>query len=191
MGGAEVAGRVLQDVLRKLLLDRDISWVEALPHALRIHHDMIDITTGISPYQTMFGRERALAGLPWEPPRECWEAENFFDTMRQMDEDIARLLMEAHEKIAERVNARRQSGTPPQVGEWVWYLRPKEIGGNKLQSWWLGPYKVLDRVGERSYRLRTPQGEVFDAHEDQVKPCVWEDMGTPEATMRFPEGNSE
>ena len=185
-GRAEVAGRVVQDVLRKLLIDRNINWVEALPHALRIHHDMAEPTTGLSPYQIMFGRERTLAGLPWDPPRECQEASDFFAEMKHIDEEVARFMSEAHEKWANRINAHRKAGTPPAVGDWVWYLRPREVGGNKLQSWWLGPYKVVERVGERSYQVRTPRGEVLDVHLDQIKPCHWEMPESSGIPLQYP-----
>ena len=67
-------------------------------------------------------------------------------------------MSEAHEKWANRINAHRKAGTPPVVGDWVWYLRPREVGGNKLQSWWLGPYKVVERVGQRSYECELQGG---------------------------------
>ena len=167
-GRAEVAGRVLQDVLRKLLLDQDINWVEALPRALRILHDTPESVSGLSPYEIVFGRERAMAGLPWSPARECPEAREFFDRMQLIDQSVANALNEAHEALAEKVNSHRRERPPYEVGEWVWYLRPKSVGGAKLQSWWQGPFKVQARVGHSSYRLRTPQGQECDAHSDQL-----------------------
>ena len=77
-GRAEVAGRTLQDLLRKIHQDSKANWVEALPRALRIHHDTVDPVMGISPYQAIFGRERPLAGLPWRPELECEDANDFF-----------------------------------------------------------------------------------------------------------------
>ena len=195
-GRAEVAGRVVQDILRKLLIDSDIQWIEALPRALRIHHDMVDPLTNLSPYEIVFGRERSLAGLPWDTLRECPEAESFFEDMRGIDERVAFFLNEAHAKWAERVNAKRSEGPKYEVGDWVWYLRPRSVGGAKMQSWWQGRFRVLAKCGERSFRLRTPQGDEFDFHLDQLKICVWEDLGTPEGELPYPpptgqEGSSE
>ena len=89
-GLAEVAGRVVQDLLRRLLSENEINWVEALPRALRIHHDTLDPIIGMSPYEAMFGRERALGGLPWEVEMECREATEFLDEMQEIDGKIAR-----------------------------------------------------------------------------------------------------
>ena len=185
-GRAEVAGRVLQDVLRKILLDHEINWVEALPRALRILHDTPDPVSGLSPYEIVFGRERALAGLPWTPPRPVPEAHDFFEHMSEIDEKVAKALNEAHAALALKVNARRQGRTPYAEGEWVWYLRPRSVGGVKLQSWWQGPFKVCQRVGQSSYRLRTPQGQEFDAHADQLKPCVWTEPSDPTTSLQYP-----
>ena len=192
-GRAEVAGRVVQDLLRKILVDNDLNWVEVLPRALRIHHDMVDPVTNLAPYEVVFGRERSLAGLPWTSPRDCIEAEGFFEKMSEIDSRVSQSLNEAHAKLAERLNANRASGVGYTVGDWVWYLRPKNVGGAKLQTWWQGPFRVLSRAGERSYRLRTPQGEEFDVHQDQLKPCVWEDptIDPPWMTLRYPPGRMD
>ena len=185
-GRAEVAGRVVQDILRKLMVDNNVCWVEALPRALRIQHDTVDPLTNLSPYETVFGRERSLAGLPWEPPRDCPGAQAFFEKMSDIDQKVARLLNEAHEKWASKVNSRRAHGPSYREGDWVWYVRPKSVGGAKLQTWWQGPFKILLRVAEFSFRLRTPQGEEFDVHQDQLKPCIWEDLGPPVSTLQYP-----
>ena len=47
-----------------------------------------------------------------------------------------------------------------------------------MMSWWQGPFKVIERLDDNSYKLRTTQGEEFDTHAEQMKPCVWE--------MRYP-----
>ena len=65
--------------------------------------------------------------------------------------------------------------------------KTKVGGGVKLQSWWQGPFKVVERVGQRSYQLRTPQGEIFGAHVDQLKSCDWDDPDSPGVAMKYPE----
>ena len=65
-GRAERAGGQIISFLRKLHASEGINWVEALPRALRLHHDLVG-EAGLSPYQILFGRERNLAGLPYKP----------------------------------------------------------------------------------------------------------------------------
>ena len=120
----------------------------------------------------VFGRERSQAGLPWTSPTGCIEAEGPFEKMIEIDSRVSQSLNEARAKLAQRLNANRASGVAYTVGDWVWYLRPKNVGVAKLQTWWQGPFRVLSRAGERSYRPRTPQEEEFDVHQEELKPCV-------------------
>jgi hypothetical protein len=82
-GRAEKAGQQLIDMLRKLCVEQvHFTWVEALPQALRRIH-VLSGESGYSPYEIVFGRTRALASLPYQPPHESLEASDFI--MRQHD----------------------------------------------------------------------------------------------------------
>ena len=94
-GRAERAGQQLLSVLKKLYMEDGVNWVEALPRALRIHHDMCG-EGGLSPFQIMFGRERTVQGIPYTPERECEDAEQFFSRMEQIDHLVSRALEKAH-----------------------------------------------------------------------------------------------
>ena len=111
-GRAEVAGKVLIDLMRTLVLDHGQTWVEVLPRASRIHHDTVDPIMGMTPYQAMFGRERPLGGLPGDLEKECPEATEFFEHMAETDRAIAKKMETAHEKIARQVNGRRRRRPP-------------------------------------------------------------------------------
>ena len=75
-GRAEAAGKQIITLLRKMHTETGITWIEELPRAIRMHHDMIG-PSGLSPYQIVFERERNFAGLPLSPLRECEDAEEF------------------------------------------------------------------------------------------------------------------
>jgi hypothetical protein len=77
-GRAEVAGRVLNWILRRLHAQGTANWVEVLPRALQIHHDARDPVMGMSPYQVLFGRHRALAPIPWSVEGQSRDAVEFF-----------------------------------------------------------------------------------------------------------------
>ena len=81
-----------------------LSWVEALPRALRIYHDAIDPATNLSPYQVVFGRHRNDAGLPWEPEMVCEGADEFLARTSEVDTWLAERLNHIHERIARRRN---------------------------------------------------------------------------------------
>ena len=186
-GRAEVAGRILKDTLRALLIDKGIHWVEALPRALRILNDTPDPLTGLSPYEIMFGRTRNLGTLPWEPTQKSYAAEEFLQDMQDLDQEIAKALNNHHENLERTRNARRKERKNPyQIGDQAWVQRPNETGGIKLDTRYHGPYRVTARTGEHSYQVLIPGSGPLDVHISHMKPCHWETITGPCTYMQIP-----
>ena len=123
--------KVLQDILRKIGRgDPRFNWFQALPRVLRIHHDAVDPVRGFSPYQAVFGLDRAVGGLPWPVEKECLDASDFLEQMRELDSLIARRLNARHALVAAKLNDKRLKLPPPM--RWV-------IGsGSSGPRWWGG-----------------------------------------------------
>jgi len=168
-GRPEVAGKTLITTLRKLNFEGNVNWVEALPFALRLIHDRVG-ESGLSPHQIVFGRDRNLAGLPYTPPHVCEEASEFMDRVEELEKSVASMLNHVHEQAQRETNRNRLARSPPQIGSKVWVLRPKGVGGNKISTWWVGPYKLVERVGESSFKVQIRPGIFQDVHLDQIKP---------------------
>ena len=83
-----------------------------------------------------------LAGIPWQPVRECDEADTFLRHMEAVDKKVAYALNEAHRKIQQRVNNKRKPKAPFEDGCWIWLLSPKKVGGQKIERWWKGPFQT-------------------------------------------------
>jgi hypothetical protein len=151
-------------------MDHHINWVQALPRALSIHHDMVGEGT-LSPYQIMFGRDRNVQGIPYTPERICEDAQAFFHRMDTIDKLVATALQEKHIQTFARRNAslpHRESYSP---GDLVWlYRAPSLSTQSKLEPLWRGPLLVKVRVGEHSYELQDKLGHITKAHVDNLKP---------------------
>ena len=169
-GRAEMAGQQIMEKLRKLNVEENLNWVEALPRVFDRYHD-IPGESGQSPYEILFGRERSLGNLPYKPSKECEDAENYFGRMKEIDEKVARILNDKHDRISKAVNAKRKEFPVFEVGQKVWYLRP-EGSGEKLDSRWIGPEIITARVGEHSYEIRIKPGMVVQAHASALKAHV-------------------
>jgi len=115
-----------------------------------------------------------LAGIPWQPVRECAEVDTFLRQVDAVDKKVAHALNEAHGRTQKRVNAKRKAKAPFEDGSWVWLLYPKKVGGRKIERWWKGPFQVVQRVGEASSQIRTGESVLYDVHRDQLKPCLWD-----------------
>ena len=185
-GRAEVAGRVLMDILRKIHAQTNINWVEALPRALRIQHDAVNPITGLSPYEIMFGRPRNLAGLPWAPSKPSQDAQDFLDRRVEIDREVAEALNKAHAEVARQFNAHKKPKPPYNIGDWVWLMKPKQVGGVKIDTWWQGPYKIQARNGENSYVLTIPREPPFEVHVARLKPCIFEMELEPRFNLQVP-----
>ena len=86
-----------------------------------------------------------------------------------VDQKVAATLNDLHQRNAEVVNARRKDLKPLEVGSLVWYLRPRGRHREKLETYWLGPCPVLERVGNHSYVVELEPGRRQDAHRCQLK----------------------
>lgn len=187
-GRAEAAGKTLIGVLRKLNAEDKVNWVEALPRVLRVYHDNPG-ESGYSPFQLMFGRERNIAGVPYELVRECEGSVDFFARIQELERLAADALNAQHKAEAERINARRSKPAPYHPGDLVWYLRPRGSHVSKLDTWWLGPCRVVRRTGDLSYEIAVKPNVMQEVHMDQLKP-YWEDVihGTGVELFHFSSG---
>ena len=157
-GRAEVAGQVLIRKLRMINQDTGDNWVELLPYVIDRIHDTPG-ETGYSPYQLVFGRERPMQGLPLPLPKEAYEARDFCEYLRTMRSKAAAILNKKHK---DKAIAQRGVETTFAPGDVVWYLRPPNTG-DKLDSRWLGPAKVIERTGTRSYKVEVKHGKIVDS----------------------------
>ena len=108
-GRAEVAGQQVKEILRILCTQEKLNWVEALPRVLFILHNARG-ETGLTPYEIVFGRPRPIAGLPYDPPRDCEKSREFMNRMAEIDKTVADKLNDMHTKLASRLNKNRKLG---------------------------------------------------------------------------------
>ena len=68
----------------------------------------------------------------------------------------------------------------------MWYLRPRGKPGEKLETYWIGPSRVVERRSEHSYIVDIGSGSQQEAHRSQLKHHV-EDVwsGQPIKMFRF------
>lgn len=124
-----------------------------------------------------------MGGLPYSLPRAHPEAEEFLDGMEQIDKfalGILRKSLEAQEQTANR--KRLQTLFGHKVGDWVFVHRPTAFVGPKMQTSWLGPFQIVERLGEHSYKVHIAPRNDLEVHEDQIKRCV----SYPELERSYP-----
>lgn len=103
--------------------------------------------------------------------------------MEQIDKfalGILRKSLEAQEQTANR--KRLQTLFGHKVGDWVFVHRPTAFVGPKMQTSWLGPFQIVERLGEHSYKVHIAPRNDLEVHEDQIKRCV----SYPEMERSYP-----
>ena len=132
------------------------------------HYDSLG-AGGMTPHQMVFGRDRNLPGIPYSTLKEAEDARGFLDRMRNIDTLVGDRLNQLHVDQAERFNAHKRDRRTFNVGDSVWLIKPKQVGGNKISSWWTGPYTIVQRLGRDVFNLKISLTENLEVHTDQLK----------------------
>ena len=91
-----------------------------------------------------------MGGLPYSVPRAHPDAQELFDGIELVDRWALALLRKELQRQEASANSHRVLGPLFQVGHWVWFHRPTVVSGPKINTSWLGPYKIISQVGEHS-----------------------------------------
>ena len=93
---------------------------------------------------------------------------------------IADHMNREHKMIQNRINRHRKEDPIYNIGDLVLMVRPKTIGGDRLETYWTGPYPIVRREGERSFVIQKAPHREVNVHMDQLKPWIadWDPPGT-------------
>ena len=171
-GRIEVAGKRIKDILRKMHAEEGINWMEALPRATKLYNTTPNGNRP-SPYTTLFGRNWLEGGLSYDLATISQPAESFIQTTFEIDQILAKFWNENHKMAEARWNKKfaKLPRKEYQSGDWVWVLRNPNPG--KMESWWVGPTKIIKRIGDQSYQVsleKEHSKEIWDVHWDFLKP---------------------
>ncbi|XP_025760781.1 uncharacterized protein LOC102083194 [Oreochromis niloticus] len=149
-------------------------------------------STQCTPALLMLGRElRTPAELAFGKPPDAPEAPPGRDYARRLQDRLDSAHSYARAQLAKAGLRQKRNydittkGRHFRAGELVWVYSPKRKKGlcPKLDSSWLGPCSVLERVGEVVYRVQLPpRGRKVVLHRDQMAPYRGQSLPS------FPEG---
>ena len=66
------------------------------------------------------------------------------------------------------MNQDRRPGHDFQVGQLVWVMMPKPLGGRKLQTRWVGPFPIKERRGMSSFAVEFAPESLLDVRVDKL-----------------------
>ena len=160
-GQTERTIQILEDMLRACVMDFGGSWSKYLPLIEFSYNNSYQSTIGVAPYEMLYGR-KCRSPIHWDEMGE----------RKYLGPESVQEAAEAIEKIRARMLAsqdRQKSYADPkrrnvefQVGDHV-FLRVSPMRGvkrfgkkGKLSPRFVGPFEILERVGQVAYMLALP-----------------------------------
>ena len=168
------AARAVQSTittLRQYLLSRRVSWLEALPLALRGLNDLLGAVAPYSPHRLVFGGDPiGVNNLPPVVDSEgCEDATQFFKWLAAERELVQEKLEAIHKKQLDRFLEEHL----PSVfvaGDRVW-VQNREEEREKIGRVWQGPPEIIDKISDSVYRVNH-NGVEQDLSVERLKPFV-------------------
>jgi hypothetical protein len=179
-GQTERVNQILEDMLRACVLSYGAKWEDCLPLAKFSYNSSYQASLQMAPFEALYGR-KCRTPLNWS---ETGESQVFGpDIIKEAKEQVQLIqnrLKAAQSRQKSYADSRRRPLTF-QVGDFV-YLRVTPLKGmqrfhekGKLAPRYIGPYKILERRGELSYKLELPPklSEFHDVfHVSQLRKCL-------------------
>ncbi|KAG8703852.1 hypothetical protein FRC09_003909 [Ceratobasidium sp. 395] len=158
-GQSERANQIVEGYLRHYISHRQDDWVALLPLAEFAYNNGVNSSTGKSPFYACYGfhprfavGDNSIGDVPAADDRANWLKTNYDELKAALDL--------SNEKIKEYYDRKHRAPENIKVGAKVW-LSSKDITTNrpskKLAAKWLGPFKVLKKVGTHAFKLELPR----------------------------------
>jgi hypothetical protein len=179
-GQTERVNQILEDLLRACVITYGKDWEKSLSYAEFSYNNSYQASLKMSPFEALYGR-KCRTPLLWS---EVGERSLFGPALiKDAEEQVAKVrenLKTAQNRQKGYADNRRRDLTF-EVGDYV-YLKVSPIRGTrrfqvhgKLAPRYVGPYKILSRVGTVAYKLALP-AEMSDIHDifhiSQLRKCL-------------------
>jgi hypothetical protein len=179
-GQTERTNQVLEDMLRAYALKHGCSWDKSLPYAEFSYNNSYQSSLKMSPFEALYGI-MCRTPLYWD---QTGERQFFGPKIIQETEEQVCMIRENFRIAQTRQKSYADNRRRPlefEVGDHV-YLKVSPIHGmrrikvkGKLSPRFIGPFKILKRVGEMAYHLEL-QDHLSDVHDvfhvSQLKKCL-------------------
>ncbi|KAL2223912.1 UNVERIFIED_CONTAM: Transposon Ty3-I Gag-Pol polyprotein [Sesamum indicum] len=161
-GQTEVVNRTLSTLLRTIVKKNLRSWEECLPHVEFAYNRAIHSTTKFSPFQIVYGFNPLapidLIPLPLQE-RVNMDGKKRAEFVKQIHEKVKSNIERMTQQYMNRANKGRKR-VIFEPGDLVWLHLRKERFPDKRKSKLMprgdGPFRVLERINDNSYKLDLP-----------------------------------
>ena len=196
-GAVERMNQMLEQLIRCSSDSVGADWLDKLPGVLLSLNTNVAASTGFSPAQLMFGYQpRSILELEFPAATDQTAADDLLSKMRADLQEAHQRLINA--KAAQKKFADRHRRDVPDFkdGDLV-LLSTKHLrlsGPRKFWPRWVGPFPVIQKIGQLSYKLQLP--EVYSRlhpvfHTSLLKPYFTADKSVTHVLPALADGDSE
>eukprot|EP00731_Ephydatia_muelleri_P009168 Em0004g1506a len=183
-GMVERFNRTLLDMLSTAVGNHQADWQQHIRKLCLAYNSSVHSSTGFTPFFLMFGRQAKLPidlmyGTNQMEPNTTSEYARCLKDALQEAYALVRERCQAEHKRQKELYDQKVHGKPFSPGELVWLHSTAVPRGRsrKLHHPWKGPFKVMERLGETTYKIKNLQGrrKTTFVHFDRLKLCVISD----------------
>ncbi len=179
-GMVERFNRTMLDMLATAAANHPFDWEDHLRPLCLAYNSSVHATTGFTPFYLMFGRQvrMPLDIVYGAPTAESTSQSEYAQALRKRLEDAYNRVRDETGQKQERQREfynRKVHGVPYCEGDLVFLNSPAIPRGHarKLHRHWTGPFRVVRRLSEATYRIQDTQcpRRRLIVHFDRLKPC--------------------
>lgn len=162
-GLVERFNRTLLSMLATCTDGHPFDWEQHIRKVCMAYNASIQSSTGFSPFYLMFGRQARLPiDLVYGTGKQEVEDQSIGEYAASLKERMStafalvRKNVSKHHVHQKELYDQKVHGKPFSAGEWVWLYSPVVTRGSsrKLNCPWKGPYTVLKRISDATYRVQ-------------------------------------
>jgi hypothetical protein len=161
-GQTERVNQVLEDMLRACVLDFHSSWVKHLPLVEFAYNNSYHSTIGMAPFEALYGRPCRSPVLWADIEEEHLHGTDYVKDATEKMKLIQQRIQTAQSRQKSYYD-KHKSQREFEVGSSV-LLKVSPIRGvrrfgkkGKLSPRFIGPFKIIQKVGEVAYKLELPE----------------------------------
>jgi transposase InsO family protein len=159
-GQTERVNAILEQYLRAYCNYQQDNWRKLLPIAELCYNNTESETTKTTPFYANYGYHPQVDAPLGRPQGDSDKRNNpYIDSLQELHEELRCEITHTQDGYAEQANKKRSPDPHLKPGDKVW-LKRKNIRttrpSSKLDYKQLGPFHILERIGNRAYKLDLP-----------------------------------
>jgi hypothetical protein len=158
-GQTEILNRILEGYLRSYTDLEQMNWAKLLPAAEYAYNNSWNATTKTTPFKALYGYDPELRFNVEDNINkgEIPAAQDRVTRLHDLRNKLREELLSSQERQARYYNQRHQPRLFKRGALVKLSTRNLKLKDKKLQPKWIGPFRIIERIGTQAYRLALPE----------------------------------